>query len=624
MHRPPAHAHALRAALLTLLLVPLLGLTDAPTTIFLPGSQPGSVVSFESPSLCQGCHQTSPAGHPVAITPDWRGSLMAHAARDPLFYAALAVANRDIPGVGEFCIRCHSPTGWLEGRSNPPTGQGLSGNDLNSVQCDFCHRAIDPLMPDSALVPPVPGYGNAMFVVQHARTPKRGPYSDALAQFHPVQQDSFYRRGDFCGVCHNVSNPLQASDPTTQSPHTYGVIERTYSEWKLSWYATQGRTGTCQACHMPPAEGYGCTIMASPLRPDIPAHDLTGGNTFIPDILRDYWPSGIDTALLAAGRERAARKLRSAATMEALAYRIADSVRLRIRVTNGTGHKLPTGYPEGRRMWLAVVGMDAAGDTLFVSGAYDTVTAVLTHDTRLRLYESEPGLSPAAAAQHGLTPGPSFHFVLNDTIYADTRIPPRGFSNAAFAAHRAEPVGRAYADGQYWDDADYTLPAGTTTVAVTLLYQTASREYIEFLRDLNTGNPYDWRSWGDSLFSSWSRYGKSRPVSMAHLTVPVTDSTGTFAPPEAGVPATVLLRPNYPNPFNPLTTIEFLLSRPARVVLTVYDLNGRPVARLVEGRMDGGMHRVVFDGAGLSSGAYLCRLEADNGPPLTRKLLLVK
>ena len=42
--------------------------------------------------------------------------MMAQAGRDPLFWAALDVANNDVPGIGDFCLRCHSPAGWLDGR----------------------------------------------------------------------------------------------------------------------------------------------------------------------------------------------------------------------------------------------------------------------------------------------------------------------------------------------------------------------------------------------------------------------------------------------------------------------------------------------------------------------------
>jgi hypothetical protein len=592
--------------------------------VLLPGTQPGIVQTFESPTVCQGCHQTGGNGRIVTITPDWKGSPMAHAARDPIFYATVAVANKYVAGVGEYCIRCHSPTGWLEGRGTPATGQGLTGNDLNGVQCDFCHRAKDPLLPDSSVVPPVPGYGNGMFVVQTPRTPKRGPFFDASAMGHTVQGDSFYRSGDFCGVCHNVSNPLQAANASTQSPHEYGPIERTYSEWLLSWYATQGEAGTCQACHMPPGAGYGCIMMAAPFRPDVPKHDLTGGNAFLPDILADFWPGGVDTALLSAGKQRAIATLRRAADVQATAWRLQDTVRALVRVTNLTGHKLPTGYPEGRRMWLSITGRNASGDTLFRSGAYNEATGDLVQDPQITVYESKPGLTAAAAGQYGLTPGPSFHFVLNDTIYKDNRIPPRGFSNAAFATHHAQPVAHPYADGQYWDETSYILPSGVTEVIATLLYQTSSKEYITFLRDENIGNAADWRHWGDSLYAVWDRRGKSRPVAMCTATVPVGDSTGTFAGPPDQLPAQVTLLQNYPNPFNPATTVLVTLNRAAYVRLEVFDAAGRSAGEMLRGRLDAGEHRLVFSGHGLPSGAYILRLTADNTTVVTRKMLLLR
>ncbi len=592
------------------------------TTVFLPGTQPGVVQTFESPTLCQSCHQTGGSGHIVTITNDWKGSMMAQSARDPIFYAAVAVANKYVAGSGEFCIRCHSPTGWLEGRSNPPTGQGLTGNDLNGVQCDHCHRMKDPLIPDSTITPAVPGYGNGMFVSQVTRAPKRGPYTDALVLGHAVEGDPYQRSGNLCGVCHNVSNPLYTADPNTTSPHLYSPIERTYSEWLLSWYATQGEAGSCQSCHMPPDTGYGANPMMTPQRPDIPKHDLTGGNTFVPDILRDFWATGIDSTLLAEGKQRAIQTLQSAANLEAVAYRTNDTVTASIQITNLTGHKLPTGYPEGRRMWLNIVGINNSGDTLFESGAYNFETAELTHDAQVKIYEAKPGMTAAVAAQHSLTPGPSFYFILNDTIYKDNRIPPRGFSNATYQSHLAQPVGHAYADAQHWDNTAYTMPSGVTQVTATLYYQTASKEYITFLRDENVGNPNDWRSWGDSLYSVWSRRGKSRPVAMNTITVAVSDSTTGIAPP-IELPVEIALMQNYPNPFNPTTTIEFTLNQTAYVTLRLYDIAGREVETLVRGRLSGGTHRTVLNAGYLTSGIYFYRLETNN-QAITRKLLLVK
>jgi hypothetical protein len=67
---------------------------------------------------------------------------------------------------------------------------------------------------------------------------------------------------------------------------------------------------------------------------------------------------------------------------------------------------------------------------------------------------------------------------------------------------------------------------------------------------------------------------------------------------------------NYPNPFNPATTIRFSLADRRSTVLKVYDLLGREVAVLVNGELDPGEHTVQFDGARLASGLYVCRMTA--------------
>ncbi|WP_457651635.1 FG-GAP-like repeat-containing protein [Rhodocaloribacter sp.] len=89
-----------------------------------------------------------------------------------------------------------------------------------------------------------------------------------------------------------------------------------------------------------------------------------------------------------------------------------------------------------------------------------------------------------------------------------------------------------------------------------------------------------------------------------------TEAAVATAVEDAALPDDFALAPNYPNPFNPRTTIPFALPRAAHVTLTVFDLLGRPVATLVDGRRAAGTHRVTFDAAGLPSGVYLYRLRA--------------
>ncbi|MGB6032802.1 MAG: fibronectin type III domain-containing protein, partial [Bacteroidota bacterium] len=90
------------------------------------------------------------------------------------------------------------------------------------------------------------------------------------------------------------------------------------------------------------------------------------------------------------------------------------------------------------------------------------------------------------------------------------------------------------------------------------------------------------------------------------------------------------LSQNFPNPFNPLTTIGYSLPAPSRVRLTLYDLVGREVATLVDGIQLGGRRSVVLDGSDLASGVYYYRLQAtalEGGAgsySQTRKLLLLR
>ncbi|MCH7638433.1 MAG: T9SS type A sorting domain-containing protein [Bacteroidetes bacterium] len=89
------------------------------------------------------------------------------------------------------------------------------------------------------------------------------------------------------------------------------------------------------------------------------------------------------------------------------------------------------------------------------------------------------------------------------------------------------------------------------------------------------------------------------------------------------VPDQYALEGNYPNPFNPSTTIRFGLPESAQVRLVVYDVLGRQVRVLLDGTREAGAHEVVFDTSDLPSGTYLYRLETPQGS-FVRTMLLAK
>ncbi len=94
-----------------------------------------------------------------------------------------------------------------------------------------------------------------------------------------------------------------------------------------------------------------------------------------------------------------------------------------------------------------------------------------------------------------------------------------------------------------------------------------------------------------------------------------------------GMPIKYELRQNYPNPFNPETRIGYSLPIDEFVKLKIFDVLGREVATLVDGRKKAGNYEVTFDassaGRGLASGVYICKMSSSNYSN-TIKMLIAK
>ncbi len=598
----------------------------------MPGTQPADGVLLDPPSNCTACH----GAYDTSVEPVrfWRGSMMAQAARDPIFWAAMTVAMQDSvwaigrPNAADLCIRCHAPEGWVEGRSDPPNASHLTGSDFDGVHCATCHSMFDPFFEataagtrdgadwegywdeagvssptsveaaqetllqdriaagtidafnggpffDSGHDPISPQWteaasGQYFMTNDHVR---RGPMADPAA-LHPTYYSRLHKSRYFCSACHDVSNPVLQNLPfagTTpgdgvtvlpseaQAAHSYGHIERTFSEMMLSDYALgSGAPGegpydpstfetsrpnnaiaTCQDCHMPDVQGRACVSGFAPIRPDesvehpksgMPLHDLTGGNVWVPTLLASTDPAspafdqvnadllgqgpdaltvdlsgglGPDAEALLEGAARAEATLQRAAGIEGLTYD-AGSGALSFSVVNYTGHKLPSGYPEGRRLFVSVTA--TSGGTLLgqinpydyeagtLRGLEDSTSSppLLTNEAR------RPELVYEVASESALTGEEhTFHMALATGRTKDNRIPPKGFRIAEAPARMAEPVWNGavapgyftageYASGK--DDITLALPAGADGVSVRVYYQTTSREFIEFLRDEIEGN----------------------------------------------------------------------------------------------------------------------------------------
>lgn len=534
--------------------------------VFLPGTQPagedgGIGTPLQSSLSCKRCHGGYDPDDDYEPWDSWRASMMGNATRDPVYRAALAIAEQDHPDAGDFCIRCHSMPAWLRGRSMLPDyseadGErfladeaGTPSDDLDGVACQVCHRMDEA--PEADANAPYDMNAQIFFIDGDRANTRLGPYADvpgAVQPTHNIEQSAFVGSSQLCAQCHDITNPIlngrELDGTDTGLPFN---IERTYSEWLYSDFS--GPNGkSCLDCHMKLTEVPRQAAKDGPLREYNRRHDLAGSNYWVPKAIGEAIPSGREDwkPLYEASAERAAEMLRSAATVEVLDLKMGgDTISASVRVTNESGHKLPSGYPEGRRMWLEVAVVDVNGDVVNGSGLYDDATYELSRDEQLRTYEVKLGEGGE----------PSFHFALNDTILTDTRLLPKGFVDQPGLG--MTPQGRDYTDANgdfvHYDEAAYDFPScGPTglSLRVRLRFQTTTKEYIEFLRDQtpDTLTADGSMNWGQVSYDAWLKHGGNVPLDMVEVVQPIgvpkadcdggpVDASGGFYGDDGGGPA---------------------------------------------------------------------------------------
>ena len=581
------------------------------------GTQPGLFSSLEAPDACMSCHGTGNQSTTFMPHDSWGGSMMSHATRDPLFWAALDVANRDVPGVGDWCLRCHTSQGWYGGTVRKDGQGGLvngtngcllrgdhddldnAKNDYTGVTCHNCHR-MNPTGPLGEVAPI--GSGNVWLDDSEEcngyggpcrKGPKHYAPGSPLEPPHGWEYSSFLTSSASCGTCHDVSSPVVDGNPLRTHILANGSstgrafpAERTYSEWKQSDFgavllsdsfevagmpsALAAPNTDCQDCHMrksTSAQARTCNQNPVGSRTnDLAVHEFVGGNSWMLRVIKSLYGGvaqtdrvvAIDRAIGWAEEMLTQRSATIGVTLEPLAND-ATTLNARVTVTNKAGHKLPTGYGEGRRMWLQVSVRDALNNVIYESGAWDPATGVLDLTPPPKVYEVLQGIWDAGSSTcvtEDTMGRKLFHFALNNCIAKDNRIPPRGFTPATAddpLGHELRPVAYVYPETapgsgvlRHFDVTDYAIPVPPATprplqVSATLRYQVASKEYIDFLRDEAVANAQPsenamcGRSWtvgpanksrGQFMHDLWSdpSLGRSPPVDM------VTAAAQTVAP----------------------------------------------------------------------------------------------
>jgi hypothetical protein len=331
---------------------------------------------------------------------------------------------------------------------------------------------------------------------------------------------------------------------------------------------------------MRPLAGQGCN-KNPPVRADLPLHDLTGGNYWMPDAIRYLdglgrlrLGGGLTAAQIAGmndGKFRAENNLSRAAGLAVAGYQL--------KVINLTGHKLISGYPEGRRMWLHVTWHDGADAVLREDGRYGdfltqldgqplTVrTLIDLENSNTKVYEAHGAMTqewagqlitlgyPASlplsfdratgavtktlgqlAAQAPGTHHETFHFVLNNHLAKDNRIPPYGMGYDEARTRNILPVpagqyGNPGTGGTYrhFDEITLKPPPRAVRAGIELIYQPTSWEYIQFLYLANTRQNAFLANEGDNLLEAWRNTGMAEPYVMARMSWAPPDTDGDGA-----------------------------------------------------------------------------------------------
>lgn len=483
---------------------------------------------FSTADACAECHDNAAGATAMRDEDDreispfelWQSTMMANAARDPLWRAVVSAEIAATPAakdaIGRKCNTCHSPMAWTDARllDEPlPTMDVLTDNSermdlaLEGVSCSLCHQ----IEPDDLGTEASFSGGFSIAAIGKAYGPHANPFAmpmETRSGFTPVQSEHAMDSG-LCATCHTLTTDALAADGSLTGGHV--VEQGPYLEWQLSAFAD---AVSCQDCHIPQTSEDGVRISTKIARtpaggdyPPIEArspfgrHLLVGGNTLVLGILRDW--ADILNPLASAPALNATID----ATRAQLAERTAqltlsevgvdgDELAFSAEIVVVAGHKFPTGIPL-RRAWLHATVTDADGVVLFESGGWDDEGRLVDRDGMALPSEAVGGpilahvdrvTGPADVPVYEgvLADGdgaPTFLLLRGEGWVKDNRLLPSGFDRAGARDAEIDAVG-VDGDADFVGGADAvqyevdvtgaTLPL---TIEVELLYQPLSARW---------------------------------------------------------------------------------------------------------------------------------------------------
>jgi hypothetical protein len=507
---------ALTLFISTMLLAP----ADQPAVPAQAGKAVGPL--FATADKCMACHNglTSPSGEDVSIGNSWRSSMMANAARDPYWQAAVRREVMDHPKaqavIENECSACHMPMTRFEAKASGRlgeifahlpimrAGEGASVLAADGVSCTACHQIQEK---NFGRKESFTGGFSVDTEVPPGRRPVFGRFKVASGLQALMQSASDFRpeearhigSAEHCATCHTLYTHALGPDGDVVGELPEQVP---YLEWRHSSYR---ETKTCQACHMPRVEApMRVSSVLGEMHDGLSRHMFNGGNFFIPRMLNRFrdelgvtaLPSELDAMALGTIHHLQSESARLAVREMTISEGRLEAV---VSVENLAGHKLPSAYPS-RRAWIRFLVHDSTGRTIFESGGFQPDGSISgnANDSDSRLFEPHYDLidrpdqvqiyeaimvDPKGAVTTGL---------LKATRYVkDNRLLPDGFDKTTAMGDIAVR-GEALQDDDFLagrDQVRYSVPlgseAGPLVVLAELWYQPIGFRWARNLGDVD-------------------------------------------------------------------------------------------------------------------------------------------
>ncbi|MEN8231551.1 MAG: hypothetical protein ABFR35_02590 [Thermodesulfobacteriota bacterium] len=489
--------------------------------------------NFIGSSRCAVCHEllVDSTGNDMSIPGHWRSTMMANAAKDPLWLAKVSSEVKRNPGlkkvIEEKCATCHMPMAWTQaykqegervifdnGLLSPQND--LHGAAMDGVSCSLCHQVQDENLGRKE------SFSGKFVIDTGGKAPEReifGPYKDPVQK--TMQQSVGYtpvfgsqmNDSALCAACHTLYTPFVdgqgnvAGEFPEQTP---------YLEWKYSDFGVNaenrydigenpGQGMICQECHMPHSEAGDVSIAnwappeAEP-KDHFSQHHFVGGNVFMLNILQDNIGSlkiSASTDGIEDTKERTMHQLQTetaSLSVVGLKHR-GNEITAELKVNNKVGHKFPSGIPT-RRSWIHLMVADVSGQMVFESGkplvdgsiegndadrdsmSYEEHYDEITRPDQVQIYEGIMLNTDNAV---------TFTLMRAAKYAKDNRLLPNGFDKTAVPADIGV-FGRALSDDDFTGGSDqvtYRIDTsghrGPFTMTARLLFTPVSYSFVKDL-----------------------------------------------------------------------------------------------------------------------------------------------